>query len=1227
MADMISAELAATCAALGFNCGTDYRLQPHALDVIKDLIKYLKRDDECHTVRQYLGHAKLLETDLKKIFIQFYANKELWDVLLRLLINLTSPALIVYNEELPSEKTNRSTYEQLVVYLQNYKVAFADDRVWSVVGQRLQSILNMDPLERGEDNEMILERILTLIRNVLQVPPNDNEIRAENDATVHDEVLFALHTSGLVDTLLFLASNASEQQYHIQVLEIITLMLREQCPQKLATAGQQRSSSEKNEDSDKLLIIRDREIKERMEKIKKYAGSRHSRFGGTFVIQNMKAIGDNQLLCHKPYQKLEALEFNQEKRKVKRSQRKMPMSDSRTERTSALSVRLFLKEFCVEFLNGAYNPLMRYAKSCINGGGVSEIASCYLWTLRFFMEFNRHYKFQVKFVSETISTEVFHLVQTRMEFFYEMMTTDKKKIPSWSKKLHLGVKAYQELLHTLAAMDATSDEGVRESSKIIKSNVFYVPEYRETILSQLLHYDDVKMSRGYLVDLLTTAHIFLKMLKDFCRHNRTLVVGKKKARRTQGKAKKRRKEVSQATSLPVKSLEEIWDEAAPEISAVMREGTIPVVVPFDATLEIPIDQQKSEAMKKIQIFLRKREFERAVGLLRASREVWPENDCFGKPDIPVEEEFLALREIFFAQLGVDIDYGNEEQREKGDDNKPEDEEQEFEDENDGDEEDEEENLARTVEETNFNFDEFLRRFANVKVVKSMALLLRQFDENSDQLNYYIVKMLHRIAFDCKMYGMMFQASIFRIFQRILDSKSSRYKELQKFAVFIIRKFTEVAARNPKVYMELLFWKSNREVTEMIEGYDAPTNEKVSRALWSEAEEDELRTLFMEHQTKNYSQDLVDWILENLISDNRTRRGVMKKLKEMCLVVNPNTKKTAAQNRPPKEWSEEEIAQLTELWEKVREDQDPVDTIHDALTVKRSKKAIKEKLLETGLANDRKELRKKRLRNGEPPKASWETKSASENSDESESESERAENRLKKASKPKKRQPSVVYTDEQLFGLLKDVIDKKMEKALEWLKESLEDIIEDDEDRDEMTAVDVPLVPLTEYSITAMESPSFQRLLRAISIEPPVDEQEIYWRVPGSISAAMITERCRLIERALSSGDTSFPGSNVEKLPATNNDEDSGFNVESIPVEKGDQLPAVDSDESSSGEAKRDRSQDSDTEMPLLKKRRVIISDDEDYEDANKSKVEDENSQQLNISSRRKLISDDEDDDN
>lgn len=55
-------------------------------------------------------------------------------------------------------------------------------------------------------------------------------------------------------------------------------------------------------------------------------------------------------------------------------------------------------------------------------------------------------------------------------------------------------------------------------------------------------------------------------------------------------------------------------------------------------------------------------------------------------------------------------------------------------------------------------------------------------------------------------------------------------------------------------MELLFWKTTRDATEVVEGYNAETdNKKVSRSLWTEAQEDELRTLFMEHQTNNYPQ--------------------------------------------------------------------------------------------------------------------------------------------------------------------------------------------------------------------------------------------------------------------------------------------------------------------------------------------------------------------------------------
>ena len=90
--------------------------------------------------------------------------------------------------------------------------------------------------------------------------------------------------------------------------------------------------------------------------------------------------------------------FQIKKRKAKNRIPQVALKNE--ERTSNLAVRIILKEFCVEFLNGVYNPVMRYARSCIVGSadyGTGD-ATYYLWALRFFMEFNRNYKFNVKFV-------------------------------------------------------------------------------------------------------------------------------------------------------------------------------------------------------------------------------------------------------------------------------------------------------------------------------------------------------------------------------------------------------------------------------------------------------------------------------------------------------------------------------------------------------------------------------------------------------------------------------------------------------------------------------------------------------------------------------------------------------------------------------------------------------------------------------------------------------------
>lgn len=67
------------------------------IDVIKDLIRYLKRDDDTHTIRRFLGQTRLLQTDLVKILIHHAENTELWDILLRYVLQYVQIELNIIN--------------------------------------------------------------------------------------------------------------------------------------------------------------------------------------------------------------------------------------------------------------------------------------------------------------------------------------------------------------------------------------------------------------------------------------------------------------------------------------------------------------------------------------------------------------------------------------------------------------------------------------------------------------------------------------------------------------------------------------------------------------------------------------------------------------------------------------------------------------------------------------------------------------------------------------------------------------------------------------------------------------------------------------------------------------------------------------------------------------------------------------------------------------------------
>ncbi len=68
------------------------------------------------------------------------------------------------------------------------------------------------------------------------------------------------------------------------------------------------------------------------------------------------------------------------------------------------------------------------------------------------------------------------------------------------------------------------------------------------------------------------------------------------------------------------------------------------------------------------------------------------------------------------------------------------------------------------------------RFANNKIVRSYCLVLKEYRKNSEAVNHAVVKMLYRIAIQLKMAPLLYQISIFRTLQSIMEEPtSSRFK--------------------------------------------------------------------------------------------------------------------------------------------------------------------------------------------------------------------------------------------------------------------------------------------------------------------------------------------------------------------------------------------------------------------------------------------------------------------
>lgn len=259
---------------------------------------------------------------------------------------------------------------------------------------------------------------------------------------------------------------------------------------------------------------------------------------------------------------------------------------------------------------------------------------------------------------------------------------------------------------------------------------------------------------------------------------------------------------------------------------------------------------------------------------------------------------------------------------------------------------------------------------------------------------------------------------------------------------------------------------------------------------------------MENQeSPQTDQDVIDWILENLIEKSRSRRGVIKKLKELGLIFKAPTKKSSAAAANKNLFIKDEDDKLRELYDEHRLESDCLKRIMEVFNKKRSKKAVVKRMVQLGLIADESEiLPSRKPRNRE--------KRRENNSSESSASGNESDNAVRNTSS-KRILTSTYQMDHREVSSLVRELEESLKEGIDWIIESLKEAVEDFEEVSDDSDDAIPIVPFSECQKEALENPQFQKLLLSINLQPP-QGTDVYWKIPANMIPVELSQRAKVL---------------------------------------------------------------------------------------------------------------------
>lgn len=516
-------EITAICNSLGKldeNDGT-YMKDRDCKACLREMLRYLASNSDGQVARLTLGSLNVIKSDLIPLIVQYCdfneGDSDLFGLILRLCTNLTSSANLFFeNQDIPTEIADKQLYDQLCDRLQRFKEAFANDElVWCTLNTHLR---------HNTEDEIAFERLIILIRNILQIPSNTEgqAVGLNPGYDSHDTCLNHMEKSGMLSSIIHVASNTqlgTEFCFHIN--EIIYYMLRDQNPKTLAMARSsafKRSLDDLDEDKKRLAELSARD--KRMRKANNRDLALSYKFKHTsFTVRNCRGLGDAPLITRRPLDSRESIKFDQGKVDLRKARNKKPLESRTPILNSDSNVRASkfaysLKIFCKQFVEKVYANYMQQIKhNLIQKKAQEEDEAYYLWAIQFFTAFSRHLHLPIDHISENLSTSSLHFIQILITNYLDKIKIEKKKFHGASNKLHLSLRAYREILLLIKSIDRDSE--YFETAEKIQKKLFSEVEYSSLLLTMFQQYDEPKHSAHYLKDLIQTNSIFLELLQEY----------------------------------------------------------------------------------------------------------------------------------------------------------------------------------------------------------------------------------------------------------------------------------------------------------------------------------------------------------------------------------------------------------------------------------------------------------------------------------------------------------------------------------------------------------------------------------------------------------------------------------------------------------------------------------------------------------------------------------------